>query len=82
MRLLCVVWKTKELASRTLIHNRCLFKRKRSVFSIKEKIEDTDDIVFQMICKSVVSRFNVQQRKFTLLPCALNSVFILRDALT
>ena len=29
-------------------------KRKRSVLSIKDKNEDADDIVFQMICKSVV----------------------------
>ena len=34
-------------------------KRKRSVPSIKDKNEDADDIVFQMICKSVVSRLNV-----------------------
>ena len=29
-------------------------KRKRSDLSIKDKNEDVDDIVFQMICKSVV----------------------------
>ena len=36
-------------------------KRKRSVLSIKDKSEDADDgdIVFQMICKSDVSRLNV-----------------------
>jgi len=34
-------------------------KRKGSVLSIKDKNEDADDIVFQMICKSVVSRLNV-----------------------
>jgi len=31
----------------------------RSVLSIKDKNEDADDIVFQMICKTVVSRLNV-----------------------
>ena len=36
-------------------------KRKRSVLSMKDESEDTDDIVFKMICKRVVSRlkFNV-----------------------
>ena len=34
-------------------------KRKRSVLSMKDESEDTDDIVFKMICKSVVSRLNV-----------------------
>jgi len=29
-------------------------KRKQSALSIKDKNEDADDIVFQMICKSVV----------------------------
>ena len=29
-------------------------KRKRSVLSVKDKNEDADDIVFQMICKSIV----------------------------
>ena len=51
-----VAWKTKKEASRTFIHDR---HRKRSVLSIKDKNEDADDIVFQMICKSVVSRINV-----------------------
>ena len=48
-----MAWKTKKLASRTLIH---YCQRKRSVLSIKDKNEDADDIVFQVICKSVVSR--------------------------
>ena len=34
-------------------------KRKPSVLSIKDKNEDADDIVFQVICKIVVSRLNV-----------------------
>ena len=33
--------------------------RKPSVLSIKDKNEDPDDIVFQVICKIVVSRLNV-----------------------
>ena len=51
-----MAWKTKKLASRTFIHDR---QRKRSVLSIKDKNEDADDNVFQMICKSVLSRLNV-----------------------
>ena len=51
-----MAWKTKKLASRMFIHD-C--QRKQSVLSIKDKNEDADDIVFQMICKSVVSRLNV-----------------------
>ena len=31
----------------------------RSVLSIKDKNEDADDIVFQMICKSVFLKLNV-----------------------
>ena len=34
-------------------------KRKRSDLSIKNKNEDLDDIVFQMIYKSVVLQLNV-----------------------
>ena len=34
-------------------------KRKRSDLSIKDKNEDVDDIVFQMICKSVVLQLKV-----------------------
>ena len=34
-------------------------KRKLSDLSIKDKNEDVDDIVFQMICKSVVLQLNV-----------------------
>ena len=51
-----MAWKTKKLASRTFIHDR---QRNRSVLSIKDKNEDADDNVFQMICKSVLSRLNV-----------------------
>ena len=52
-----MAWKTKKLASRTfIVHDR---QRKRSVLSIKDKNEDADDHVFQMICKSVLSRLNV-----------------------
>ena len=41
--------------TRTFIHDLHVFvKRKRSVLSIKDKNEGADDIVFQMICKSVV----------------------------
>ena len=47
-----MAWKTNKLASRMFIHNR---QRKRSVLSIKDKNGDADDIVLQMICKSVVS---------------------------
>ena len=49
-------WKTKKLASRTFIHDRHLLKLKRSVLSIKDKNEDADASVFQMICKIVVIR--------------------------
>ena len=51
-----MAWKTKKLASRKFIHDR---QRKRSVLSIKDKNEDADDIVFQMICKCVVSQLDV-----------------------
>ena len=34
-------------------------KRNQSVLSIKDKNDDADDIVFQMMCKSVVSQLNV-----------------------
>ena len=34
-------------------------KRKLSVLSIKDKNEDADDIILQMICEIVVSRLNV-----------------------
>ena len=51
-----MAWKTKKLVSRTFIHDR---QRKRPVLSIKDKNEDADDNVFQMICKSVLSRLNV-----------------------
>ena len=48
-----MAWKTKKLASRTFIHDR---QRKRFVLSVKDKNEDAHGILFQMICKSVVSR--------------------------
>ena len=51
-----MAWKTKKLVSRTFIHDR---QHKQSVLSIKDKSEDADDIVFQMLCKSIVSRLNV-----------------------
>ena len=51
-----MAWKTKKLGSRTFIYDH---QRKRSVLSIKVKNEDADDIVFEMTCKSVVSRLNV-----------------------
>ena len=56
-----MAWKKKKEASFT---NVTLFtivmslRRYRSVLSIKDKNEDADDIVFQMICKIVVSRLN------------------------
>ena len=46
---LSMAWKTKKLASRTFVHDCHVLKLKRSVFSIKDKNEDADDIVFQMI---------------------------------
>ena len=52
-----MAWKTTwKLASRTIVMS---LKRKRSVLSIKDKNEDAGDIVFQMICKIVVSQLNV-----------------------
>ena len=54
-----MAWKTKKLASRTFIHDRHLLKLQRSVLSIKDKNEDADAGVFQMICKIVFSRLNV-----------------------
>ena len=44
----------KKQASRTFTHDRHVFKRNRCLLSIKDKNEDADDIVFQMICKNVV----------------------------
>jgi len=50
-----MAWKTKKLASRTFIQDRhVVLKGKRSVLSIKDKNEDADNTVFQMICKNVV----------------------------
>ena len=51
-----MAWEKKKLASRTFIHDR---QRKRSDLSIKDKNEDVDDIVFQMICKGAVLQLNV-----------------------
>jgi len=57
---LSMAWKTtRKLASRTFIHDHHVLKLMRSVLSIKDKNEDADDIVLQMICKIVVSRLNV-----------------------
>ena len=52
-----MAWKTNKLASRTFIQNRHVFKA-QAIRSF-HKNEDADDIVFQMICKIVVSRLNV-----------------------
>ena len=54
-----MAWKTKKLASRTFIPDRHVLKGNGSPPSIKDKNEDADDNVFQMICKSVVSQSNV-----------------------
>ena len=54
-----MAWEKKKLASRTFIHDRHVLKRKRSDLFIKDKNKDVDDIVFQMICKSVVLQLNV-----------------------
>ena len=53
-----MAWKTKKLASRTFIPHRHVLKGKGSVLSIKDKNEDADDTVLQMICKNVL-KFNV-----------------------
>ena len=50
---------SRSMACSTFIHDGYVFKGKRSVLSIKDKNEVANDIVFQMICKSVVSRLNV-----------------------
>ena len=49
-----MAWEKKKPESRTLIHD-----HQRSDLSIKDKNEDVDDIVFQMIRKSVVLQLNV-----------------------
>ena len=59
MKSCSTAWKTKKLASRTFIHDRHLLKFKRSVLSIKDKNEDADASVFQMICEIVFLRLNV-----------------------
>ena len=50
---------SRSMACSAFIHDGHVLKRKRSVLSIKDKNEFADDIVFQMICKSVISRSNV-----------------------
>ena len=50
-----MAWKTGKLASRTFIHHRHVLKAKRSVLSIKDKNEEADKTVFQMICKNVLN---------------------------
>ena len=50
-----MAWKTNKLTPRTFIHDRLVLKGKRSVLSIKDKNEDADDTVFQMICKNVLN---------------------------
>ena len=54
-----MAWKTKKLASRTFIHDRRVLKFNDPFLAIKDKKEDADDTVFQMICKIVVLRLNV-----------------------
>ena len=51
-----MAWKKKKLASLTFIHDRHFFK---AVLSIKDKDKGAHDIVFQMICKIVVSGLNI-----------------------
>ena len=51
-----MAWKKKKLASGTIIYDRHFFK---AALSIKDKNKDAHDIVFQMICKIVVSGLNV-----------------------
>ena len=54
-----MAWKTtRKLASRTFIHDRHVFKA-QAIRSFHKRNEDAGDIVFQMICKIVVSRLNV-----------------------
>ena len=50
---------SRSMACSAFIHDGHVLKRKRSVLSVKDKNEFADDIVFQMICKSVISRSNV-----------------------
>ena len=54
-----MAWKKKKPASRTFIHDRHVFKAPVIRSFHKDKNEDADDIVFQMICKIVVSPLNV-----------------------
>ena len=57
-----MAWKTKKPASQMFIHDR---QCKRSVCSIKDKNEDADNVVLQIICKSVF---------FTIKCCFLNLI--------
>ena len=54
-----MAWKKKKLASRTFIHDRHVFKAPAIRSFHKDKNEDADDVVLQLICKIVVSRLNV-----------------------
>ena len=54
-----MAWEKKKLASRTFIHDRHVFKAQAIRSFHKDKNEDVDDIVFQMICKSVPLQLNV-----------------------
>ena len=49
----------KKEASATNVYSRSSLMRKRSDPSLEDKNEDVDDIVFQMICKSVVLQLYV-----------------------
>ena len=50
---------SRSMACSAFIHDGHVLRRKRSVLSIKDKNEFADDVVFQVICKSVISRLNV-----------------------
>ena len=54
-----MAWKTKKLKSRTFIHDLHVSKAQAIRSFHKSEDADDDDIVFQMICKSDVSRLNV-----------------------
>ena len=50
---------SRSMACSAFILGGHVLRRKRSFLSIKDKNEFADDVVFQMICKSVISRLNV-----------------------
>ena len=54
-----IAWEKRSLRHERLFTIVMSLKRKRSDLSIKDKNIDVDDIVFQMICKSVVLQLNV-----------------------